>query len=159
GQLPGLSASGLLQYRLGKTRASDLLRLWCSHLLLNCIKPQGVATQSRLLTEDGLTTLQAVAEPKALLGDLLAIYWQGLHQAVPLLPKTSFAYAQAVLKGGRADPDKQAYNSWTTGYTVGEDADPYHRLLFAGSPLNEAFQTVSLQVYQPIWDAMQGGNA
>ncbi|MDT8311478.1 MAG: exodeoxyribonuclease V subunit gamma [Methylophaga sp.] len=159
GQLQGLSATGLLQYRLGKTRASDLLRLWCSHLLLNCLKPRGVATQSRLLTENGLTTLEAVAAPESLLSDLLAIYWQGLHQAVPLLPKTSFAYAQAVLNGGRADPDTQAYKSWTTSFTVGEDADPYHRLLFNESPLNEAFQTLSLQVYQPIWDAMQGGNA
>lgn len=159
GQLQGLSATGLLQYRLGKTRSSDLLRLWCSHLLLNCLKPLGVATQSRLLTESGLITLETVAVAESLLSDLLAIYWQGLHQAVPLLPKTSFSYAQAMLNGGRADPDKQAYNSWTTGFTVGEDADPYHRLLFTESPLNEAFQSLSLQVYQPIWDAMQDVNS
>ncbi|MDX1574309.1 MAG: exodeoxyribonuclease V subunit gamma, partial [Methylophaga sp.] len=86
GQLQGLAASGLLQYRLGKTRASDLLRLWCSHLLLNCLKPKGVVTQSRLLTETGLITLDSVAAPESLLSDLLAIYWQGLHQALPLLP-------------------------------------------------------------------------
>ena len=91
-----------------------------------------------------------------LLADLLAIYWQGLHQPLPLLPKTSFAYAQASLNGGRADPDKQAYNSWTSGFTEGEEADPYHRLLFPQSPLNEAFRKLSLRLYQPLWAALAG---
>ncbi len=156
GQLTGLSAAGLLQYRMGKLRVTDLLRLWCGHLILNCVQPEGISCQSRLLTEAGLMGFEPLPDAHPLLADLLAIYWQGLHQPLPLLPKTSFAYAQASLNGGRADPDKQAYNSWTSGFTEGEEADPYHRLLFPQSPLNEAFRKLSLRLYQPLWAALAG---
>ena len=157
GQLPGLSASGLLQYRLGKTRASDLLRLWCSHLLLNCLNPQGIALHSRLLTEDGLITLQPVHEAAQQLEDLLAMYWQGLHQPIPLPPKTSFAYARAALNSGRANPDIAARNNWQGNqHQAGEKEDAYHRLFFSEMGLDEDFVALSLRLYQPIWDAMVG---
>lgn len=156
GQLSGVSASGLLQYRMGKLRVSDLWRLWCSHLILNCLQPVGVNCQSQLLTENGLLILAPLSDAKEILKDLLDIYWQGLHQPVPLLPQTSFAYAQASLNQGKSDPDDKAYSAWTSGFTAGEDADPYHQLFFTESPINDAFRQLSLQLYQPIWDAMSG---
>lgn len=155
GQLEGLSASGLLQYRLAKMKAKDLLGLWCSHLVLNCLKPQGVALQSQLQCEDSYIKFNAVTEPESLLADLLAIYWQGLHQPIPLLPLTSLTYAAAELEGAN-DADGKAFKVWTSGFNVGEDADPYHQLLFAESPLTDEFRVLAMQIYQPIWDAMEG---
>ncbi|MAK65937.1 MULTISPECIES: exodeoxyribonuclease V subunit gamma [unclassified Methylophaga] len=156
GQLEGLSKSGLLHYRLAKMKAKDLLGLWCSHLVLNCLQPEGVALQSQLQCEDNYLMLQPVENPQQLLAELLDIYWQGLHQPIPFLPKTSLAYAAAELNAGKADSEKEAYKAWTSGFTAGEDADPYHQLLFQQSPLTDEFQSLSLRVYQPIWDAMEG---
>ncbi len=156
GQLEGLSKSGLLQYRLAKMKAKDLLGVWCSHLVLNCLQPEGVALHSQLQCEDNYLMLQPVENPQQILAELLGIYWQGLHQPIPLLPKTSLAYASAELNAGKSDPEKEAYKAWTSGFTAGEDADPYHQLLFQQSPLTDEFQNLSMRVYQPIWDAMQG---
>lgn len=156
GQLEGLSTAGLLHYRLAKMKAKDLLGVWCSHLVLNCLRPQGVALQSQLQCEDNYVLLQPVEQPEQYLADLLAIYWQGIHQPVPFLPKTSLAYASAELNAGKADPEKEAFKAWTSGFTAGEDADPYHQLLFTQSPLTDEFQRLSLRIYQPVWDAMEG---
>ncbi|MCL4409387.1 MAG: exodeoxyribonuclease V subunit gamma, partial [Gammaproteobacteria bacterium] len=155
GQLEGLSATGLLHYRLAKMKAKDLLGLWCSHLLLNCLKPEGVTLQSQLQCEDSYIAFNAVVEPKAILADLLAIYWQGLHQPIPLLPLTSLTYAAAEMEGAN-DADGKAFKVWTSGFNVGEDADPYHQLLFSESPLTDEFRALALRIYQPIWDAMAG---
>jgi len=156
GQLEGLSRSGLLHYRLAKMKAKDLLGLWCSHLVLNCLQPDGVALQSQLQSEDNYLLLQPVEQPQQLLAELLEIYWQGLHQPIPLLPQTSLAYASAELNAGKADPQKEAFKSWTSDFTAGEDADPYHQLLFKTSPLTDEFRDLALRIYQPIWDAMEG---
>lgn len=155
GQLEGLSKSGLLHYRLAKMKAKDLLGLWCSHLLLNCLKPQGVALQSQLQCEDNYLLLNPVTEPQQLLTDLLNFYWQGLHQPIPFLPITSLAYAAAELEGA-SDPDGKAFKAWSSGFTMGEDADPYHQLLFNESPLTDEFRELALRVYTPIWSALQG---
>lgn len=156
GQLEGVSASGLLQYRLAKMKPKDLLGLWCSHLLLNCLKPQGVTLQSQLLCEDSYIRFHPVADAESVLTDLLTLYWQGLHQPMPLLPLTSLTYATAELEGAK-DADGKAFKVWTSGYQPGEDADPYHQLLFPESPLNDEFRALALRVYLPIWDAMEGG--
>lgn len=155
GQIEGLSVSGLLQYRLAKMKAKDLLGLWCSHLVLNCLKPQGVALQSQLQCEDSYIKFNPVTEAESLLADLLTIYWQGLHQPIPLLPLTSLTYAAAELEEAN-DPDGKAFKVWNSGFNAGEDADPYHQLLFPESPLNDEFRELALRVYQPIWDAMEG---
>lgn len=155
GQLEGLSASGLLHYRLAKMKTKDLLGLWCSHLVLNCLKPEGVTLQSQLQCEDSYLLFKPVDDASALLADLLAIYWQGLHQTIPLLPLTSLSYAAAELQGA-SDADAKAFKVWTSGYQLGEDADPYHQLLFSESPLNDEFRALALRLYQPIWHAMEG---
>jgi exodeoxyribonuclease V gamma subunit len=155
GQLEGLSSSGLLHYRLAKMKARDLLGLWCSHLVLNCLKPQGVTLQSQLQCEDNYLLLNPVAEPEHLLTELLNLYWQGLHQPVPFLPLTSLTYAAAELEGAN-DPDGKAFKVWTSGFNAGEDADPYHQLLFNESPLNDEFRELALRVYTPVWAALQG---
>lgn len=155
GQLEGLSAAGLLHYRLAKMKTKDLLGLWCSHLVMNCIKPEGVIFQSQLRCEDKYLLFNPVHDASALLADLLAIYWQGLHQAIPLLPLTSLSYATAVLQGA-SGADAKAFKVWTSGHQPGEDADPYHQLLFPESPLNDEFRALALRLYQPILDAMEG---
>ena len=63
GQLEGCSSAGLFQYRLGKLKGGELLAVWCRHLVLNCIKPQGVVCESRWFTEDAEIHLLPVAEP------------------------------------------------------------------------------------------------
>jgi len=125
-------------------------------LVLNCLKPDDVTLQSQLQCEDNYLSLQPVEQPQQLLAELLEIYWQGLHQPIPLLPQTSLAYASAELNAGKADPQKEAFKAWTSGFTAGEDADPYHQLLFKTSPLTDEFRDLALRIYQPIWDAMEG---
>lgn len=156
GQLEGLSSAGLLHYRMAKMKSKDLLALWLSHLVLNCLRPHGVTPRSRLLAEDRMVTLAPVEDAPARLADLLLLYWQGLHAPLSLFPESSLAYAQAEL-GGKHNAQGAALKVWQSDdYRRGEDSDPYHRLLFAPMPLDETFGTLALRVYQPIWQAMEG---
>jgi len=84
GQIEPVSKDGLFHYRMAKTKGHDILTTWISHLVLNAVKPKGIALNSVLLTEDKDYQFTAVDDPEALLTQLLAHYWQGIHQAIPL---------------------------------------------------------------------------
>jgi len=158
GQLEGLSADGLFSYRMGKTKGNHLLNVWLRHLLLNCVQPQGVRCESRLITENNDYTFQAVADAKAILKDLLDLYWQGLQQPLSFFSNTSFAFAQASLNGGRANPETAMHNAWVGGqFLNGEGEDLYHQQLYSTPPLDEHFKELALAVYEPLQAHLVGG--
>ena len=153
GQLEGCSEQGLFEYRLAKAKGGDLLAVWCRHLVLNCLKPEGVVCESRWITEDSDIHLMPIDNAESLLTELLNYYWQGLQQALPLFANTSFAYAKAALNGGRANPDNAMWNTWQGNQRVtGEMDDLYYQQLYQTPPLDDAFKTLALEIYQPIYD-------
>ncbi len=158
GQLEGCSEQGLFQYRLAKAKGGDLLAVWCRHLVLNCLKPQGVVCESRWITEDNDIQLLPVENAESILSELLSYYWQGLQQALPLFANTSFAYAKAELNGGRANPDNAMWAAWQGNQQLsGEMDDLYYQQLYQTPPLDEAFKALALAIYQPIYDHLASG--
>ena len=158
GQLEGCSSAGLFQYRLGKLKGGELLAVWCRHLVLNCLKPQGVVCESRWITEDAEIHLLPVAEPEQHLLALLNHFWTGCQSPLPLITNASFAYAKAALNGGRADPDKAMWATWLGGqFATAEADDVYYQQLYKTAPLAEAFKALALDIYQPIYEHLAGG--
>jgi len=158
GQLEGLSAEGLFDYRMGKTKGHHLLMTWCRHLVLNCLQPKGVTCESRLITENNDYTFQTVVNAQEILKNLLDLYWQGCQQPLSLFPNTSFAFAQASLNGGRANPETAMHNAWVGGqYLNGEGDDCYHQQLYGEAPLDEDFKQLALAVYEPLQAHLVGG--
>jgi len=158
GQLEGLSTEGLFDYRMGKTKGNHLLNVWCRHLILNCVKPKGIECESRLITENNDYTFQAVVDAKGILKDLLDLYWQGCQQPLSLFSNTSFAFAQATLNGGRANPETAMHNAWQGGqFLNGEADDLYHQQLYSTPPIDEHFKALALAVYEPLQAHLVGG--
>ena len=152
GQIEPVSQQGIFHYRMAKTKGHDILTTWISHLVLNAVKPKGIALNSTLLTEDNDYQFAAVEDPKALLSQLLELYWQGIHQPISLLNNTSYAFAKTTLNKTKASADTAMLNAWQGGqYSAAEADDVYHQQLYANhSPLNDAFKDLALAVYEPI---------
>lgn len=153
GQLEACSHGGLFHYRLGKAKGGELLAIWCRHLVLNCLKPEGVKCESRWITEDNNIQLMPVDDAESHLAELLTYYWQGCQQPLPLFANTSFAYAKAVLKGGKSNPDNAMLTAWQGNqFQMGEADGLYYQQLYQEAPLDEAFKALALAIYQPIYD-------
>ncbi|NQY26642.1 MAG: exodeoxyribonuclease V subunit gamma [Piscirickettsiaceae bacterium] len=159
GHLDNLSSSGIFTYRMGKTKGGHLISVWIQHLILNCIKPEGVQCETRLFTEDADYQFQAVADAENILSDLLTLYWQGLHQPLPLFANTSFAFARVSLKEGRANPETAMNAAWQGGqYSSAEKDDLYYQQLYAdNSPLDDEFKALAMAIYEPILAHLAGG--
>ncbi|MFW5451738.1 MAG: exodeoxyribonuclease V subunit gamma [Methylophagaceae bacterium] len=151
GQLDGLSPEGLFNYRMGKTKGNELLTAWIQHLILNCIKPEGVECHSRLITENNNYQFLAAPEANSLLQVLLEYYWQGLHQPLPLFSNTSFAFAKASLNDGRSNPENAMNKAWQgDDYSASEGDDLYYQQLYDIPPLDESFKELALTIYSPL---------
>jgi exodeoxyribonuclease V gamma subunit len=157
GQLDGGSADGLFNYQMGKTKGNHLLTAWLRHLVLNCLKVKGMACESRLITENDDYHFLAVDDAKAILHDLLKLYWQGLHQPLSFFPNTSFAFAQAHFKGNKtASAIKAAWQG--TQFNTGETDDIYYQQLYGSQAFIMApFEAITLAVYEPIVSHLKGG--
>ena len=157
GQLSDLSVEGLFTYRMGKASGRQVINSWIKHLLLNCIKPESVKCESRLFTEDKKYLFEEVSKAKHILNILLELYWQGLQQPLPFFAKTSFVYAQAVLNGGRSNPETAIFNAWNGNQMIaGERDDLIYQQLYSSSPLDKDFEQLALTIYQPLHAHLQG---
>jgi exodeoxyribonuclease V gamma subunit len=115
GRIDGIyPGPGLMRWRPGRLTGGDLLGLWIGHLAWCAVEPSG-AKQSALHTADGSFVVDDTLDPeaaRAALGRYLALYWQGLHRPLPVLPKASYAFALKRVQGGRGDPLREAYRAW-----------------------------------------------
>jgi len=152
GRLEQITANGLWRLRFGSARPQDLLRLWIDHLLLQLAAPPGVVKQSVLLANNGATLLGPVGAASVRLGELLALYRQGLHAPLPFYPKTAWAWLEGksgwrgVWNGGKHPP------------RLGEREDAYLRLGLrdrADDPLESDFQQMAQQIYGPLRQVMR----
>ncbi|MDT5096366.1 MAG: exodeoxyribonuclease gamma subunit [Mycobacterium sp.] len=76
-------------------------------------------------TTPQVDTLRRPAVPAVeLLSDLVAMYDAGRREPLPLPPKTSYAWAEAIHTHG--DPERVARYRWKSDRYPGEDAEPAH---------------------------------
>jgi exodeoxyribonuclease V gamma subunit len=116
-----------------------------------------------LVGKDKVYSAPPIARAPALLTDLLGLYWQGLTRPLKFFPRSSLAYAEAVLaqaaEGAQREPLSAARASWAgnpfTG-APGESDDAYFEVAFRGQePLDEDFATTAQEVFGPLLAELQ----
>jgi exodeoxyribonuclease V gamma subunit len=152
GWLRGASAMGLLEYRPTAAKPKDWIALWVRHLVLNGLRPPGVALESCWLGEDEEILLGPVTDPMRRLERLAEIYWAGLTRALPLFPDASFTFAERLHRGqGDARARSAARAAWEGSefsQKTAEGQDPYHRLVFRDrDPLDAEFEHLAREVF------------
>lgn len=144
GSLRYLTPAGPVGYRCDAARAGDHLTAWITHLVWCAAAGGG---ESRWIAEDRELRFRPVESPLDRLGELLALYRQGLMCPLRFYPKSAWDYA-------RAEPDqapRAARKKWQEG-DFPEGADPWYRLALRGvdEPLDAEFEALARQVYGPL---------
>ena len=152
GQLGGVTGQGILRAVPHPLWANQHLAFWLHHLVLNAVETAGIEPVSHWLDSENLYQLEPVEDATVQLQQLLQLYWQGLGRPLPLLPKSSLAYAESIALGKSEEQAlAKAYEKWLGGFNYeGECEKPYFKLAFRGrEPLDSEFQTLSQQVLLP----------
>ncbi|MBA4149013.1 MAG: exodeoxyribonuclease V subunit gamma [Verrucomicrobia bacterium] len=154
-----VSAAGLVQYRCAKLKGADILRAWINHLALNLVQPTGTKFETVLIGSDSAEEFAPVPEAEAILKSLLEIYWQGMREPLKFFPNSSYAFVNAVLRPGkrRSPAINAAENAWrSSDFGRGEEEDTWFQFCFQGThPLDETFESLSMEVFQPVVDALK----
>jgi len=154
GRLRGLTGDGLIEYRYAKRRARGLLETWVRHLALNAA---GAPSSTRYLLRDETVLLQAPADARALLADIVALAGQGRGEALPLLPECALAYASADGHERGLAAARSAWDDNQRSKQPGEGSDPEVKVAFRGrDPLAEpAFAELAQRLCGPLLSAME----
>ena len=173
GRLEPITAAGLVHYRYAKVKAKDHLNAWLKHLVLNCFRPKDYPDTSLLIglndARQGVWQgwrFKAVEEAERLLEELLRLYEEGLRRPLRFFPEAALSFVQTLNKndGKTKSPEDRkhralwaAAGTWSGsgrdgGSPFSESNNPYFYRCFGNErmPLNEAFQTLARQVYEPL---------
>jgi exodeoxyribonuclease V gamma subunit len=154
-RLSELSERGCVQMRYADLTARDFIRWWLRHLGVCVGSPDPASLRSLLVGKDAAFVVGPVGQCRSVLSDLLRLYWQGLAEPVPFFPGPSLEYFRKLQTAERSSRRALASaRQWWAGtdQRPGESEDPYNRLCHGGGdPLNDAFQRLSVQVFQPLF--------
>ncbi|WP_263146322.1 exodeoxyribonuclease V subunit gamma [Pseudomonas sp. RIT-PI-AD] len=160
GWLDGVTAEGLFDWRLNALGDWELAPFWLRHLLLNLVAPPGIARHSRLMSPAGDWRLGPLDDAAARLEPWLLAYRDALCAPLPLLTRTSRAFASGWRKPGRKQPldaaRAKARVIWEgNDHFAGESQDPWYALAFRDrDPLDERFERLALELLGPALDAL-----
>jgi exodeoxyribonuclease V gamma subunit len=147
GSLPRSRLGGVVDFRPTSAKAGDRIGLWLRHLALACMDAGG---ESRWLGTEGTVVLRPVTAARAVLADLVALYWDGLRRPLPFFPAASYAATKPT--GNHVAAAREQWDgSDFPGAPPGDGADPYHALAFRGrNPLDDEFFTMAHRVFDPM---------
>ncbi|WP_313024055.1 exodeoxyribonuclease V subunit gamma [Pseudomonas lopnurensis] len=162
GWLDGVTPSGLFGWKLGRLGEWDLAPFWLRHLLLNLSAPPGIERNSLLLSPAGDWQLGALGNAAELLEPWLAAYRSAIREPLPLLPRSSHAFARGYRNPARGEPietaRKRAREAWLGAEfspIAGECEDPWNALAFRDrDPLDERFEALAERLIGPALDAL-----
>ena len=150
--LADIRADGRFECRLGRLGGRQVVALWLRHLAMCAAAPAGPMARSRLRDESDMFEIPPLEadRARAVLGDLLGLYREGLCTPLPFLPKSGWRYFEALHKG-HSDPLSRAAAEWRGNDfqpSPPESADPWCALAFRDrDPIDERFETVTLTVF------------
>lgn len=175
GRLSGLSARGLVAFRYGSERPSDLLEAW---LQLLAWRAHDSGAPRRAIVLFG--SLDAAGAPQVtpigleacngpdLLADFVTLRQEGLTRPLPFFPKTSFAVSKSLASAAQplgdeehSDALKAARASWTGDGQTGEAHDRYNQHAFGSSlpyldaqgALRPEFLSLAHRIWGPVLGA------
>ena len=156
GTLDGLCPKGRIVARLSQMNDLQLLRTWVAHLALNLVaQDAGVnKAESLLICVDEKAFMEPLANAGELLDDILELYWQGLLEPVPLLPRMSYRYAT---EGGHEIARRRVTNQWRgrpSGGTVYRACEARVYRIVYGAVLPQppdGFEAISKRLYDPLY--------
>jgi exodeoxyribonuclease V gamma subunit len=154
GRIERCTQLGLVHYRSAKVKARDQLTLWIWHLILNGLEEFAWTHRSFLIGTDASLELLPVHQARQHLAGLLDIYWASLRRPVHFFPESSYVYARELLVNQKEAKRalQTARAAWEgTPHSRGERDEAYYDLCFRTvDPIDEEFQHLSLQVFQPL---------
>jgi len=153
--ITGLSGNACLRYRFGKLRAKDQLELWLHHLALCMAAPLEGEFESLFVCTDHTLVLKRIPNSFDVVGDLLAVYREGLERPLCFFPDSSLEYARVVRTSSSPSRAVGSARSIWDGNEPhpGEGADPYYRRCFETiDPLGSEFKDLSRRVFDPLLD-------
>ena len=166
GWLDGVTPGGLFGWKLGRLGEWDLPPFWLRHLLLNLCATPGIERHSLMLSPAGDWQLGPLANAAELLEPWLVAYRSAIREPLPLLPRSSQAFARGYRKPSRGSEPldcarKRAREAWLGAEfspIAAEAEDPWNALAFRDrDPLDERFETLAEQLIGPALDALADG--
>jgi len=163
GWLDGVTPGGLFGWKLGRLGEWDLPPFWLRHLLLNLSATPGIERHSLMLSPAGDWQLGPLANAAALLEPWLVAYRSAIREPLPLLPRSSHAFARGYRKPSRGSEPldsarKRARDAWLGAEfspIAAESEDPWNALAFRDrDPLDARFEALAEQLIGPALDAL-----
>ena len=158
GRLTGISGHGCVHIRYARRRVADLFKAWIYHLVYGLTAPSNYKQSSFLICKDSAIQFEPVADGLPVLEDLLGLLRRGLEQPIHFFPKSSYAYAEHLLKkeasesAALARARKKWLGSDSAKFSAGECADPFFDLCFRRlDPIDDSFQKIAVQVFKPMF--------
>ncbi len=158
GRLRGVFDNGLIHHRYARLKWKDRVDLWIQHLLL-CRDREDPSACSQLICQDQGMGYGYEPGAAACLQNLLDLYWQGLTRPLPLFPRASWAYVEA-LRAGKAPGRIRALVrlAWDNEFNGGDLTDPYLARCFGEADPFELpdFEELAETVMGPLWENENG---
>ena len=158
GRIDRVRGDTLLHYRLTRLKTKDFVRIWIEHLARNLTEQKPALLFGKEEKETAGYAFPPVENAREILSDLLAIYWNGLRQPLPLFPRSSWTFVEKIFD--KKPPDsarRSAKKNWDSNEnddkSKGERDDGYIKLLFRNRDdvLDEKWEKISLSVFIPIF--------
>lgn len=157
GRLAPVSRYGLVMYRYGSMRASDLLAAWLSHLALcaHLQQPEhagaDIAARTLWYGEDETFALKPVDDAVTLLGQWVALYRLGQTRPLPFFARSAWKLAST----GKPTEAQSAWHG--SAFARGDADDPYTRLLWRGveDPLASPFDLLAAATFGPLMQHLE----
>lgn len=161
--LSGVTAQGLIEWRLQAISPRDLFKLWIKHLVMCLLQPPGVACHSRLVGDKKTFAFGPVENAAAELAKLLHHYRRGLCRPLPFFVKSAWKYAEVEPKQGFVSALQAAHKVWDVpafrnGNFFGESENAYYQTVYRDAdPLDATFESLSLEMISPILAILKEG--
>jgi exodeoxyribonuclease V gamma subunit len=160
GALHQLRPNGQVMIWTDHSSPIELIACWLKHLALCLASPEGVALETRIVSQKGHWRFASLTMPEAShqLEKWLQYYWQGQAERLPFATRSSAKYAEALYTDDdKTKADTAARESWhgnsLRGFS-GEESEPWYEMAWRGQSLlsDEGFaemaNTLLLTMYQ-----------
>ncbi len=159
GKIDAIYPERLVHFRYAKVKSSDRLKTWIHHLVLNCRNGSDYGKYPRfsmLAGSDSMWKYAPVENSEEILETLLKKYWEGLKKPLHFFPKTSWEYADMIIRKKKKSPEDALQNAQKVWIgddynNFGEIEDFYFQLCFEhANPLDSEFQETALEIFEPL---------